>query len=72
MNNWGLLLGAGGFFIFLGLIFAIQEHDYFRKKINSILTFIGWNVFIPLGIILYILSIIGIVLKIIFLCLKLK
>jgi hypothetical protein len=66
MDNWGLFFISGGLLIFLGLIFAIQEHDYFRKKINFILASIGWNVLIPLVIISYILSIIGIVFKIFF------
>jgi hypothetical protein len=70
INNWIVFFGFGVFFIFFGLVLAIQKQSYPKTKLKSILAFIGWNIFVPIGIILYIISIFGIVFKIIFLIFK--
>jgi hypothetical protein len=70
MNNWGILMFLGSLSIFIGLIFAIQEHNYIKTLFKSIISFIGWNVLIPSGILLYIASLLGIIIKIGFLIFK--
>ena len=70
MNNWGTLMLLGFLSIFIGLIFAIQEHDYIKTLIKLIISFIGWHVLIPAGILLYIASLLGIIIKIGYLIFK--
>jgi len=65
IDNWMLFMFTGGISIFIGLILAIQEHSFIKTKFKMFISHIGWYAFIPIGIIFYVISIIGIVAKII-------
>ena len=65
IDNWMLFMFSGGISIFIGLILAIQEHSLIKTKFKMFISNIGWYVFIPIGMIFYIISIIGIIAKII-------
>lgn len=65
IDNWVLFMFLGGVSIFVGLILSLQEHSYFKTKLKMLISNIGWYIFIPIGIIFYVISIVGIVARIV-------